>query len=194
MFLPEEDKFSYRVKELEDQLVVAMGGRVAEELVFGNFTNGASGDIRQATSMARHMVCNWGMSPKLGMVEYGESEPSAFLGTNGSSANYSGATAKIIDEEIKRFIDEAYDRATQLLTERRDKLDLIAKALIEFETLDGEQITDLLKTGEMKNPPSSPTPPDIPEEDPAPPQAPVTENLVDKDDETLGGELVGAPA
>ena len=140
------------------------------------------------------MVCNWGMSPKLGMVEYGESEPSSFLGTNGSKANYSGATAKIIDEEIKRFIDEAYDRATQLLTQHRDKLDLIAKALIEYETLDGEQITDLLKTGEMKNPPQSPQPPEVPDEDPAPPQAPVTDDLKDEDDETLGGELVGAPA
>ena len=165
MFLPEEDKFSYRVKELEDQLVVAMGGRVAEELVFGNFTNGAAGDIRQATQMARQMVCSWGMSPTLGMVEYGESQGEVFLARDISKqANYSGATAKLIDDEIKRFIDEAYKRATDMLTENREKLTLIAEALIEYETLDGKQIEDLLKDGVMSNPPKSPQPPALPEE------------------------------
>jgi len=193
MFLPEEDKFSYRVKELEDQLVVTMGGRVAEELVFGNYTNGAAGDIRQATSMARSMVCNWGMSPKLGMVEYGESEGSSFLGTGPSAANYSDDTARIVDEEIKRFIDEAYQRATDMLLANRDKLDLIAKALIEFETLDGEQITDLLETGEMKNPPSSPQPPALPDEEPAKPEAKQSE-VSEEDDDPLAGEMIGAPA
>ncbi len=194
MFLPEEDRFSYRVKELEDQLVVAMGGRVAEELVFGNFTNGAAGDIRQATSMARQMVCNWGMSPKLGMVEYGESEGSSFLGTGPSAANYSDDTARLVDEEIKRFIDEAYQRATDMLNENRDKLELIAKALIEFETLDGEQITDLLRTGEMRNPPKSPKPPELPPEEPVAAVAPAPPEIAEKDDDTLGGEMVGAPA
>ena len=193
MFLPEEDRFSYRLKELEDQLVVTMGGRVAEEIVFGNYTNGAAGDIRQATSMARQMVCNWGMSPKLGMVEYGESGGDSFLGVGESSANYSSATAQIIDEEIKRFIDESYQRATEMLVANRGKLDLIANALVEFETLDGEQITDLLHTGEMKNPPSSPQPPELPESSSETPPSSQTD-LSEESNDGVDGEVVGAPA
>jgi len=191
MFLPEEDRFSYRVKELEDQLVVAMGGRVAEEIVFGNYTNGAAGDIRQATSMARQMVCSWGMSPKLGMVEYGESEGEVFLARDiAKKANYSGATAQLIDEEIKRFIDEAYQRATRMLTENREKLDLIARALVEYETLDGAQIEDLLHKGEMTNPPRSPEPPALPASEEEPPELPESS----KADEDSDEGLVGSPA
>ena len=194
MMLPEEDKFSQRVHELNDRLVVTMGGRVAEEMIFGNYTNGAAGDIRQATQQARQMVCSWGMSPKLGMVEYGESGGEVFLARDmGGKANYSGATAKIIDEEIKRIIDEAYDRAKDMLTHHQDKLELVAKALIEYETLDGRHVVELIETGEMKEPPRSNEPPELPED---PPASPVVNNETEskEDDDTLEGELVGAPA
>lgn len=195
MFLPEEDKFSHRVKELHDSLVVAMGGRVAEEIIFGNVTNGAAGDIRQATSMARSMVCNWGMSPELGMVEYGESQGEVFLARDmGNKANYSEDTAKKIDLEIKRMIDEAYSKATQMLQDNLEKLHLVAKALIEFETLEGAQIVELMETGEMKNPPKAPNPPELPDDEEK--VAVKAEEPAKEDDgeDPLQGEMVGAPA
>ncbi len=176
MMLPEEDKFSYRINELYDDLVVTMGGRVAEELVFGNYTNGASGDIRQATHMARQMVCSWGMSPLLGMVDMADND------------TYSDETARKVDEEIRRIIDEAYARATQMVTEHRDKLELVAKALIEFETLEGHQVKELMETGEMKNPPRSPQPPELP------PAEPAVESVSPDEDTPLEGDMVGSPA
>lgn len=192
MFLPTEDKFSYRRLEMIDQLCVAMGGRVAEEIMFNNPTNGAMGDIRQATSMARSMVCEWGMSEELGMIEYKTGDSGEFYG--GGSKDYSEETARKIDFEIKSFIDGAYKRAMEMLTENREALDLIAKALLEFETLDGKQVTDLLYKGEMSDPPSSPTPPE-------PPVAPESTDskpkkvAEDKEDgDPLAGEVVGAPA
>jgi len=190
MFLPEEDKFTYRQGELIDQLCVTMGGRVAEELQFGNVTNGAVGDIRQATNIARKMVCEWGMSEKLGMVEYGSDEGEYI--TKGKT--YSEETAQLIDEEIRELIDGAYERAKSLLIEHRDALTRISEALLEYETLDGQQTADLLYKGEMENPPHVPSPPDPPT--PMPPE-PVSseEKLVDKkDDDPLDGEVVGAPA
>jgi cell division protease FtsH len=194
MWLPEEDKFTHRKFELLDDLVVAMGGRVAEEIQFGNVTNGASGDIRQATAIARRMVCAWGMSDKLGMVEYGEDEGTVFLARDiGRRSNYSGHTAQIIDEEIKRFIDEAYAKATEVLTKHRDKLDAIAKALLEYETLDGSHIKEIMEHGKMLNPPQSPTKPP-----PPPPLPKATENRParqeDEDEGGLAPNIVGAPA
>jgi cell division protease FtsH len=160
MMLPEGDKFNTRKKELIDDLCVTMGGRVAEELIFGDVTSGASGDIRMATWYARKMVCQWGMSEKLGMVEYGDHEEHVFLGRDlGRSRDYSEATAQEIDREVKKLCDDAYERARQMITEHRDKLEAIAKALLEFETLDGKQIRDIIETGSMKNPPASPSRP-----------------------------------
>jgi cell division protease FtsH len=174
MFLPEEDKFCYRKNELLDDLVVAMGGRVAEEIVFGDVTNGASGDIRQATRIARHMVCEWGMSDKLGMVEYGTSDEPVFLARDMSSrrANYSSSTAQLIDEEIKMLIDTAYEKAKSMLITHRDKLDALAKALLEYETLDGSHVNDLMKNGSISNPPQTRppmAPPPVPAESSPPP-------------------------
>ena len=138
MYLPEEDKHSYKKQYCLDWLVLIMGGRVAEELVFNDVTNGASGDIRMATNMARKMVCNWGMSEELGMVEYGEGQEQIFLARDISSPrNYSEATAQKIDAEVKRFTDEAHQKATKLLAANREKLEAIAQALLEFETIDG---------------------------------------------------------
>jgi cell division protease FtsH len=163
MMLPEEDKFTHRKHELLDRLVVAMGGRVAEEIVFGDVTNGARGDIKMATNIARKMVCEWGMSDELGMVEYGENHEHLFLGRDmGSGRNYSDETARKIDTEVKLLIDNAYLKAKELLTTHRTTLDLIARALLEFETLDGEHIRDLIHHGTMRKPPASPKPPALP--------------------------------
>jgi cell division protease FtsH len=191
--LPEEDKFQvHRIEGLE-QLIVTMGGRVAEEIIFGDVTNGASGDIRQATTLARRMVCEWGMSEELGMVEYGESRDEVFLARDIAKAkNYSEETAKKIDAEIKSIIDRAYADAKRILSEKRDKLELIAEALLEYETLDGAQICDLIEHGEMKNPPRTPKPPELPSD-----SAPATSSKKGEDDVEDDGPLpdpVGAPA
>jgi len=157
MYLPTEDKYTHRKNELLDRLVVIMGGRVAEDMIFGDVTNGARGDIGQATNIARKMVCEWGMSEKMGMVEYGKNEDYVFLGSNlGQGREYSEATAQEIDNEVRKLCDDAYTRAVKLLTESRDKLEAIAKALLEYETLDGKQIRELIETGSMRTPPSIP--------------------------------------
>jgi len=157
MWLPEEDKHNTRRKELLDHLAVIMGGRVAEDIVFGDVTSGARGDIKQATAIARKMVCQWGMSEKLGMIEYGEGDEHLFLARDlGRMREYSESTAQIIDAEVKALIDEAYARATKSLKGNQAKLELIAKSLLEWETLDGVQIRDLIKYGEMKQPPQKP--------------------------------------
>jgi cell division protease FtsH len=154
MWLPMEDKYTMRKNELLDSLVVDMGGRVAEEIVFGDVTSGARGDIKMATGLARKMVCEWGMSEKMGMVEYGEHEDYVFLGRDISRArDYSEATAQEIDREVRKLCDDAYSRAKELLTTNRDKLEAIAKALLEYETLDGSQIREIIETGSMRNPP-----------------------------------------
>lgn len=196
MFLPEEDKFTYRQKELVDQLCVAMGGRVAEEITFGNVTNGAVGDIRMATNIARKMVCEWGMSEHLGMVEYGEERGEVFVARDvGSSRGYSEDTALKIDLEIKKLIDDAYARAKDLLTTHNSELKLLSEALLEFETLNAEQVRDILEHGEMRNPPS--TPPDnvVPgnQSDEGIPKKSATQ-VSPSDDDPLAGEAVGAPA
>jgi cell division protease FtsH len=194
MWLPEQDKFNHRKNELLDNLVVAMGGRVAEEIQFGNVTNGAMGDIRQATGIARSMVCAWGMSEKLGMVEYGEQEGQVFLARDlARNRNYSEATAQIIDEEVKRFIDEAYDKAKDIIVTHKDKLDAIAHALLEFETLDGTHIKEIMEHGRIINPPQSPKPPTPPPV----PKATPERTPAKPEDETEGGlpgGVVGVPA
>ncbi len=197
MFLPEEDKFTYRQKELVDQLCVAMGGRVAEEITFGNVTNGAVGDIRMATNIARKMVCEWGMSEGLGMVEYGEEKGEVFVARDvGSSRGYSEETARKIDVEIKTLIDDAYARAKDLLTTHGDVLKLLSEALLEFETLNAEQVNDLMEHGEMRNPPTPPSDntvvPGNQADDGVPKKS--TQEASSSDDDPLAGEAVGAPA
>jgi len=193
--LPKEDKYHFHKLQGLEQLVVTMGGRVAEEIVFGDVTSGASGDIRQATSLARKMVCEWGMSDELGMVEYGENQGEVFLARDISrDRNYSEATAQKIDGEIKRVIDRAYADAKRILLEKRDKLELIAQALLEYETLDASHIMDLIEYGEMRNPPTSPRPPSLPDEPPQKAKAPKADGAQEDDDGPLPGEVVGAPA
>lgn len=191
MWLPEEDKHNNRKSELLDDLIVAMGGRVAEEIQFGDVTNGASGDIRMASRIARNMVCSWGMSTKLGMVEYGENESTAFMGR--PSSNYSPDTAQKIDEEVKRLIDESYAQAKELLLKHKDKLDAIAHALLEFETLDGVHIKEIMEHGRLINPPENkskpPPPPPLPKvTDPRPAKQ------EDEDEGGLAPGLTGVPA
>ncbi|HSH38837.1 MAG TPA: ATP-dependent zinc metalloprotease FtsH, partial [Chthoniobacterales bacterium] len=193
MWLPEEDKYTNRKNELIDSLVVSMGGRVAEEIVFGDVTNGARGDIKMATNTARRMVCEWGMSEKMGMVEYGEHEDYVFLGRDiARSRDYSEATAEEIDSEVRKLIDDAYDKAKRLLIERRGKLELIARALLEYETLDGAQIRDIIEHGRMLNPPPGPPSSAV---QPMPPEKPPKQVVVAPDvTPPLGGGLSGAPA
>jgi cell division protease FtsH len=153
MYLPEGDQHSTQRKQSLDGLVMMMGGRIAEEMFTNDISNGASGDIAQATSLARKMVCEWGMS-SLGMIRFSDESDYSFLGREVSSKrSHSEATAQLIDAEVKRLIDEAYQRATQILEEKKETVALIANALLEFETLEGSQVSDLITLGYMKNPP-----------------------------------------
>jgi cell division protease FtsH len=193
MWLPEEDKYTNRKNELLASLAVKMGGRVAEEIVFGDVTNGAAGDIKMATAMARKMVCEWGMSEKMGMVEYGEHEDYVFLGRELTrNRDYSEATAEEIDREVRRLLDEAYQTAKATLVANRDKLDVIAKALLEYETLDGSQIREIVEHGQLMNPPRN-VPPSSGEK--MPPEKPPRQVVVGPDvAPPLPGALGGAPA
>ncbi len=152
MRLPEHDQLSKSREKMYADLAVAMGGRVAEEIIFGydKVTSGASSDISYATKMARAMVTQWGMSDKLGPLEYGENQQEVFLGHSVSQTqNVSDGTAKIIDEEIRRLVDEAYQRATDILNKNLDDLHTLGKGLLEYETLSGEEINDLLAGKEI---------------------------------------------
>jgi cell division protease FtsH len=148
MQLPERDKLSMSLEQMTSRLAIMMGGRVAEEMIFGRekVTSGASSDIEQATRLARMMVTRWGLSEKLGTVSYGENQDEVFLGMSVSrTQNASEATVQKIDSEIKRLVEEGYNEANRILTEKRGDLETLAKGLLEFETLTGEEITDLLK-------------------------------------------------
>ena len=146
-FLPEGDRYSMKYKEFTSQLAVAMGGRVAEEITFGreNITSGATGDIQQATKMAKAMVTQMGYSDELGMVAYGDNQEEVFLGMSmGRSQSVSEATAQKIDAEVKKLVDTGYQDAKKILTEHHDEFVAVAEALLEFETLTGEEIRDLI--------------------------------------------------
>lgn len=194
MFLPDGDKYSISKKESLASLIVTMGGRIAEGFHSDDVSNGASGDIRQATSLARNMVCEWGMSDRLGMVEYGEGDGPVFVARDmNKSRNYSEETARIIDGEIKKFIDDAYEEATRILTKDRDIVEKIALALLEYETLDAQHLQDIIDFGEMKNPPTAPSPPPVPDEFAKKPSKSKAEEERPEDDGPLPG-VIGAPA
>jgi cell division protease FtsH len=146
-FLPEEDRYSYSKLRLESQIASLFGGRLAEELAFGPdaVTTGASNDIERATNLARNMVTKWGLSTKLGPLSYSEEQGEVFLGrTVTQTKHVSDETAHVIDVEVRRVIDSAYQRARDILTTHRDKLDMMAQALMKYETLDEEQIKDIM--------------------------------------------------
>ena len=150
MSLPKDDVLNRQSKEMRETIAMTMAGRIAEEIVTGDVSTGAASDIQQATNTARAMVTQWGMSDKLGMVLYGDSDDYVFLGKEISqNKTYSEQTAQQIDTEVRRLIDEGYKLAKSLIEENRDKLDLIANALLEHETLDGKQVEDIVRTGKF---------------------------------------------
>ncbi|AHD16495.1 MULTISPECIES: ATP-dependent zinc metalloprotease FtsH [Pseudomonas] len=148
MFLPEEDRYSLSKRALISQICSLYGGRIAEEMTLGfdGVTTGASNDIMRASQIARNMVTKWGLSEKLGPLMYAEEEGEVFLGRSAASqhASVSGETAKLIDSEVRSIIDQCYATAKQLLTDNRDKLDAMAEALMKYETIDAEQIDDIM--------------------------------------------------
>ncbi|MEZ4287799.1 MAG: ATP-dependent zinc metalloprotease FtsH [Polyangiales bacterium] len=144
MALPEEDQLSYSADWVRDRIAMALGGRIAEEVVFNQLTTGAADDFRQATNMARSMVTEWGMSDRLGPLAYVEKEETGFLGAS-YHKDYSEETAKEIDDEVRRIITAEYTRAKGLLDANRDKLDALAEALLERETLNREEIEAVMK-------------------------------------------------
>jgi len=145
-------------KEMLDQITVLTAGRIGEEIVAGDISTGAAGDIQQATQLARAMVCTFGMSEKLGMVQYGEDSDYVFLGRDiVRSKDYSEQTAREIDAEVKRIIDECYRRARDMINAHRRELELIAAALLEQETLDGELVEAIVRTGRIPPRPEKPS-------------------------------------
>ena len=147
MQLPERDKLSMSYEQMTSRLAIIMGGRVAEELVFGNekVTSGAASDIEQATRLAKMMVTRWGFSPDLGMVAYGDNQEEVFLGMSmNRQQNVSEATAQTIDREVRRLVDEGLSEARRILTEKFQDLETLARGLLEYETLSGDEIIDLL--------------------------------------------------
>ncbi|MGH1478120.1 MAG: ATP-dependent zinc metalloprotease FtsH [Geminicoccales bacterium] len=161
MRLPEGDRISLAREKLEADIAVAMGGRVAEELIFGHdkVTTGASSDIEQATKMARHMVTHWGMSDKLGPIAYGENQQEVFLGHSVTqSKNVSEETAQLIDSEVRQIVDTGYESARKLIGDDIDKLHDLANALLEHETLTGDEIGAILRGEPMPKatPPQEP--------------------------------------
>jgi len=155
LFLPEQDRYSYSKQRLESQISSLFGGRIAEELIFGadKVTTGASNDIQRATELARNMVTKWGLSEKLGPLTYTEEEGEVFLGRSVTQhKNVSDETAHIIDEEVRLFIDRNYERSKRILTENMDKLHTMADALMKYETIDLEQINDIM-AGKPPRPP-----------------------------------------
>ena len=165
MRLPERDSYSYHRDKMYANLAVAMGGRVAEEVIFGydKVSSGASGDIQYATGLARDMVTKWGMSDKVGPVEYAQPEGESFLGYSSSQpVRMSNATAQLIDDEIKSIVEGGLHRAKHVLTEHLDQLHSLAGALLEYETLSGDEIKRLIAGEELDRHDQGPKAPLVP--------------------------------
>jgi cell division protease FtsH len=174
-FLPEEDRYSYSKQRLESQITSLFGGRIAEELAFGpdSVTTGASNDIERATSLARNMVTKWGLSDRLGPLTYAEESGEVFLGRSVTQhKQVSDETARLIDEEVRRVIESNYKRARDILTTNREKLDVMAQALIKYETLTEDQLKEILAGREPRPPAdwddSTPVRPSKPQDKPGP--------------------------
>ena len=190
MFLPEEDRYSMSKRSIESQICGLFGGRIAEELTLGfeGVTTGASNDIERASKMARSMVTKWGLSEKLGPMQYEDDENDGFLGRPGGSAraNMSAETSRVIDEEIKQIIDHCYGTARQILTDHREQLDAMAAALLEYETIDKSQIDDIM-AGRAPKPPANWT-------DDAPSSGPSDGQAAPSSDEPGSDNLDAAPS
>jgi cell division protease FtsH len=182
MSLPEMDRFSLYKDQMLDQISMLFGGRVAEEIFVGSISTGASNDFERATSIARDMVTRYGMSEALGPMVYGENEGEVFLGRSVTThKNMSEATMQKVDAEIRRILDEQYALAKKILTDNRDKVEAMTAALLEYETIDAEQIGDIM-AGRPARPPkpaAAPQPPasggDKPSAPPAPTARPAEE-------------------
>jgi cell division protease FtsH len=152
MFIPKKDILTHAMKRMLNQIAMGLSGRIAEELVMGDVSSGAGGDIKQVTKIARHMVCDWGMS-SLGMISYGDNSDTVFLGREITRNHaYSEETARKIDAEISRIIDTQYARAKDIILSKREALDKIAAALLEFETIEGKHVLEILNFGEIRSP------------------------------------------
>ncbi len=171
MFLPEEDRYSISKRKIHSQICALFGGRIAEELTLGaeGITTGASNDIQHATKMARNMVTKWGLSEKLGPLMYSEDDDEPFLGMTAGQGrpHHSDETAKLIDEEVRGIVDDCYRTAKRVLEENRDKLDAMAEALLLYETIDRNQIDDIM----AGRPPRPPKDWDSPDDSPLQPKA-----------------------
>ena len=152
MFIPKKDILTHAMKRMLNQIAMGLSGRIAEELVMGDVSSGAGGDIKQVTKIARHMVCDWGMS-SLGMISYGDNSDTVFLGREITRNHaYSEETARKIDAEISRIVETQYARAKDIILGHRDALDKIAAALLEYETIEGKHVLELLNFGELRSP------------------------------------------
>tara|TARA_B100001750_G_C15353916_1_gene518657 strand:- start:192 stop:953 length:762 start_codon:yes stop_codon:yes gene_type:complete len=181
-YLPDEDRYSISKRGIESRICALYGGRIAEEITLGadGVTTGASNDIERATELARNMVTKWGLSEKLGPLQY-EHEQESYLGNGAHSAqNVSGETAKTIDEEIRRVIDSCYSRATQILNDNREKLEEMAKALMKYETIDADQIKEIME-GKTPRPPK-----DWDDSDMGTPAKPAEPEVAERDSKDIG--------
>jgi cell division protease FtsH len=184
MFIPKKDVLTQEKKKLEIRIATGCGGRIAEEVVLNDISNGASGDILMVTKIARHMVCDWGMSP-LGMIAFGESNDTVFLGREITrSQPYSEETARKIDAEVSRIVEEQYRRSKEIILSRRPALDKIAEALLEHETIEGRHVLEILEHGEIRSPIVMPLPPKLDE-------TPTEKKAVDK--AASPGDIGGHP-
>lgn len=187
-YLPGEERFTQFKTALKDRLVYMLGGRAAEEIIFGDFTTGAGNDLMRATQIAQKMVCEFGMSDVLGPRTFGDTQgQQVFLGRDygNSERNYSDATARIIDEEIKQIVDEAHERAVKLLEANKDVLIKVGEALIERETLDGNDVDMLMRGEDLPEVPKTPPPP--------PPSAPAVEEKKREQPKIFGKSILDRP-
>ena len=195
MFTPKKDILNHSKRRMLNQVCCAMGGRAAEEIEIGDVTSGAAGDIRMATNIARSMVCDWGMS-ELGMISFGDKQDQVFLGKELSRAqNYSEETARKIDSAIKEIIDQQYERAKQLLTDHIDALHASANALLEFETIEGKHIHEILDHGHIISEVIKSSP-DSSNSDESDEKSDAKQESKEKKKDSLdpGTDVIGAPA
>ena len=150
MFIPKKDILTYGMKRVLSQIAMGLGGRIAEDMVMGDVSSGAAGDIKHVTKLARHMVCDWGMSP-LGPISFGDTQDTVFLGRDITrNEHMSEETARRVDAEVQRIIAEQDARARQIIVEKRAALEKIAQSLLEFETIEGKHVSEILEFGEIR--------------------------------------------
>jgi len=167
MQLPTEDRYSMDREHILQNIAVLFGGRIAEEIFMGQMTTGASNDFERATDMARRMVTQWGMTESMGPMVYGENEGEVFLGRSVTThKNVSEATMQKVDNEIRRIIDQQYALARKLIEDNRDKVEVMAKVLLEWETIDADQISDIMEGRPPRPPKPTQTPAPAPKDPP----------------------------